>query len=218
MSELQSLRVPPANGKAAQAVLVILHGWGANAFDVQALARFVNLPGVEMFFPDAPFPHPQAPGGKMWYDFPANFGFQTSPGFADRSDLTTSRKLLKEFLKALPDRTGVPLDRTFLGGFSQGGAMTLDVGLSLPLAGLLVLSGYLHAPLQPQRSELPPVLLVHGRQDLVVPLAAAQQTRDALQALGVNLRYQEYTMGHEISPIVLQQMQIFVKDLLTVNQ
>lgn len=218
MSELQSLRVPPANGQAAQAVLVILHGWGANAFDVQTIAKFINLPSVEMFFPDAPFPHPQALGGKMWYDFPAEFRFQTSPEFADRPDLATSRELLKEFLKVLPDRTGVPLDRTFLGGFSQGGAMTLDVGLSLPLAGLLVLSGYLHAPLQPQSREFPPVLLVHGRQDLVVPLVAAHQTRDVLQALGVNLRYQEYNMGHEISPLVLQQIQIFVKDQLSSYQ
>jgi phospholipase/carboxylesterase len=174
----------------------------------------MQLPDCWLIFADAPFPQPYAPNGRMWYDFPSNFSFQSTPGFADRADLATSRQQLTDLLQSLPDRTQMPLSQTLLGGFSQGGAMTLEVGLNLPLAGLMVLSGYLHAPLRPQARQVPPVLMVHGRQDTVVPLAAAHQARSAFEARRVNLRYQEYDMGHEISLTVLHQMQIFVKDVL----
>lgn len=95
--------------------------------------------------------------------------------------------------------------------------MTLDVGERLPLAGLMVLSGYLHAPLQPQQTSLPPILMIHGRQDQVVPLQAAHQTRDSLQALGITPQYQEYDMGHEVQPIAFSQIQSFVKELLPIH-
>lgn len=214
VSSLQAISVPPASGQPPQGLIVVMHGWGANAQDVLALANFISLPDFQLVFPNAPFPHPQVPGGRMWYDFPGSFNFQMTPGFADRSDLAASRQALTGFLQSLPEQTGVPLSRTILGGFSQGGAMTLDVGLNFPLAGLMVLSGYLHAPLLAQAADLPSVLMVHGRQDMVVPLAAARQAQAALQVLKVDLRYQEYDMGHEIAPIVLQQMQIFIKDVL----
>jgi len=210
---LQAITVPPTTGQPPQGAIVILHGWGANAQDVLSLANFIDLPDYQMVFPDAPFAHPQVTGGKMWYNFPSNFQFQSTEGFRDRPDLSASRQSLTEFLTALPAQTGVPLTQTILGGFSQGGAMTLDVGLSLPLAGLMVLSGYLHAPLQLAGTSFPPVLMVHGRQDAVVPLSAAHQAKDGLQNLGVKLQYVEFDMGHEIQPVVLEQMQSFAKDL-----
>jgi phospholipase/carboxylesterase len=193
---------------------VILHGWGANAQDVLGLAGFINLPDVQMVFPDAPFNHPYTPGGRMWYDFPPDFRFEGSTGFRDRRDLSTSRQQLTEFLKTLEAETGIPSAQTVLGGFSQGGAMTLDVGLDLPLAGLMILSGYLHAPLHLAAAPISPVLMVHGTQDTVVPLAAAHQARDSLKFLGANLRYHEYRMGHEIQPVVLGEIQSFVKEVL----
>jgi phospholipase/carboxylesterase len=213
--QLQAIAVPPKSGLPAEGTLVILHGWGANAQDVLGLANFINLPNFQMIFPDAPFSHPHVPGGKMWYDFTAEFNFQSTPGFQSRPDISSSRQLLLDFLTSLEEKTDVPLSRTVLGGFSQGGAMTLDVGLTFPLAGLMVLSGYLHAPLQPQTKPFPPVLMVHGRQDAVVPLSAAHQARDSLQALNVDLQYHEFEMGHEIQPPVLVQMQKFVEDMFS---
>jgi phospholipase/carboxylesterase len=78
----------------------------------------------------------------------------------------------------------------------------------------MVLSGYLHAPIAHQQAAFPPVLMVHGRQDLVVPLSAAQQALSSLKGVGVQVRYQEFDMGHEIQPIVLDKVQSFVKELL----
>ena len=95
--------------------------------------------------------------------------------------------------------------------------MTLDVGVRLPLAGLMILSGYLHAPLQPQQTSLPPTLMIHGRQDQVVPLQAAHQARDSLVEIGITPNYQEYDMGHEIQPIALRQIQSFVKEFLPID-
>lgn len=150
----------------------------------------------------------------MWYDFPSHFSFQSTPEFRTRNDLSTSRELLLEFLHTLPATTGVPLSRICLGGFSQGGAMTLDVGLGLPLAGLMVLSGYLHAPIVPPQKPIAPILMVHGTQDLVVPLVAAQQAHQSLKSLGAAVEYQEFEMGHEIPLIVLKKIQSFVEELL----
>ncbi|XGV96894.1 MAG: alpha/beta hydrolase [Leptolyngbya sp. BL-A-14] len=215
---LNAITVPTASGQTPRGLLVMLHGWGASAQDVLSLSSFINLPGFQLVFPDAPFPHPYAAAGRMWYDFPSNFNFQGTPAFRDREDLSTSRQQLTDLLNALGTSTGVPLSRTILGGFSQGGAMTLDVGLSLPLAGLMVLSGYLHAPIVPPQTSIPPILMVHGTQDLVVPVAAARQALHNLEGLGTKVQYQEFEMGHEISPNVLKKIQSFVEEMLPDNK
>jgi len=180
-------------------LLVMLHGWGDRAGNLAALGETFELNGGQLWFPDAPFAHPHVPGGRMWYDLQQ----------WDEQGLAQSRQQLHDWLRALPAATGVPLARTVLAGFSQGGAMALDVGLQWPLAGVCSLSGYLHA--QPQTAtEPPPVLMVHGRQDPVVPLQAAQQAQQALAAAGVALDYRERDMQHELPPPVLEQIREFV--------
>lgn len=156
-----------------------------------------------MIFPNAPFSHPQAPGGKAWYALEKS----------DYAGLAESRQKLKDWLLSLEKEIGIPLSQTVLAGFSQGGAMTLDVGLSLPLAGICSLSGYLHS--LPQGGEhSPPVLIVHGKQDQVVPLKLAQQARDELGKLGIEVDYHEFNMGHEIQPEVLTIIHSFIKKTL----
>jgi phospholipase/carboxylesterase len=215
---LEAIAVPPDSGQTPEGLVVLLHGWGANFQDLLSLAPFLDLPAYQFIFPNAPFPHPYSPGGRMWYDFPADYQFVGSAEFGDRADLSASRQKLQEFLLSLEGETGIPLNRTILGGFSQGGAMTLDVGLHLPVAALMVLSGYLHAPIQPPVTTGMPLLMVHGRQDLVVPIQAARQARENLQRLGLKLDYQEYDMGHEIQPLVLEEIQKFVKQVLTSHE
>ena len=91
--------------------------------------------------------------------------------------------------------------------------MTLDVGLSLPLAGLMILSGYQHGALNPG-AKIPPILMVHGKQDQVVPLAAAHRAKANLEQLGMSIDYHEFDMGHEISPLVLNEIYEFVQKIL----
>ncbi|NER81575.1 MAG: esterase, partial [Leptolyngbya sp. SIO1D8] len=195
-------------------LFVGLHGWGANAQDLAALADYLALPGYYMIFPDAPFPHPYAPAGYMWYSFPAEYDFQTPHDFEQQADLQESRQQLKAWFTQIAQETGIPPEKTVVAGFSQGGAMTMDVGLQLPLAGALVLSGYLHSTPTPH-PQLGPVLVVHGRQDPVVPIQKAHLTRKVLNNQQVNLTYQEFEMGHEISPLVLQQIRLFCHQLDT---
>jgi phospholipase/carboxylesterase len=214
---LYSISVPPQNGRSPQAAIVLLHGWGANCQDLAGLADYLNLSNYQLVFPEAPFPHPYNPIGKMWYTFPQDYRFLGGAEFGDRADLATSRQQLIQFLTDFSQIANIPFSQIILGGFSQGGAMTLDVGVRLPLAGLMVLSGYLHAPLQPQQTSLPPTLIIHGKQDQVVPLQAAHQARDTLQTLGVTPTYQEYDMGHEIQPVVFSQIQSFVKEFLPID-
>jgi phospholipase/carboxylesterase len=160
-----------------------------------------NLPEYQFLFPDAPYSNSY--GGRMWY----NLRNQDDQG------LQGSRQQLTDWLKSLESSTGVPLSRTILAGFSQGAAMTLDVGLSLPLAGLVCLSGYLHSKPEPTaRKSFPPVLIVHGRQDYMVPLSSAQSARDSLTASGVTVKYQEFDMGHIVIPPVLALMRSFILD------
>lgn len=205
---LQAIAIPAAH---SQGVLVALHGWGANAQDLVGLAQFLDLPDRTLIFPDAPFQHPDSEIGRMWYGFPSEYSFLSNPAFQQQPDLQQSRQQLSEFLLALPEKTGVPLDRTVLAGFSQGGAMTLDVGSQLPLAALLILSGYMHSPIDAIDPAIGKILIVHGRQDQVVPLRAAVQMRDRLQKIAAPVEYHEFEMGHEIRPIVLQIVQNFMK-------
>lgn len=177
-----------------------MHGWGANAQDLMTVAPMLRLSEYQFIFPQGPFPHPQAPSGRAWY------ALETG----QYNGLEQSQKQLKEWLPTLEASTGVPLSRTILGGFSQGGAMTLDVGRYLPVAGLIVLSGYLHFSPEPVPHSLPPVLIVHGRQDPVVPLRAAIQAKTVFEQLGAKVQYQEFNMGHEIRPEVLTVIQSFV--------
>lgn len=199
-----------AKSEPAKSAIVMLHGWGANAQDVAFLCSLIKLPDVQFILPNAPFPHPYSSEGRMWYDL-SNVNFSTD--LSQRSDLLSSRQQLTDWLNSLEKSTGIPLSRTILGGFSQGGAMTLDVGLSLPLAGLMILSGYQHAVLNPGAT-VPPILMVHGRQDQVVPIAAARQAKANLEGLGLAIDYQEFEMGHEISPLVLNELYKFAQKTL----
>lgn len=197
---LKAIAVPASEGKEPVGLIVTLHGWGANAQDLASLVPFLNLPDFQFMFPDAPFPHPYSSTGKMWY----NLSSQEHQGYQE------SRQMLTQWLQSLESSTGVPLSRTILSGFSQGAAMTLDVGLGLPLAGLVALSGYLHPVSYPENSKFPPVLIVHGKQDSVVPLKAAVNARDNLTGLGIAVEYHEFDMAHEIRPEVLPVIRNFV--------
>jgi phospholipase/carboxylesterase len=187
----------------AQGAIVALHGWGANCDDLVSLAPLVGLANYQWICPEAPFNHPM-PNGKMWYDLQS----------LDAEGLAKSCELLSQFIEDLPTLTGIPLEKTFLLGFSQGGAMTLDVGLVFPFAGLISLSGYLHIAeeeLQELSGEIfPPILIAHGTEDTVVPIGAARNARQLFERLGATVEYEEYAMSHEIRPETCDRIQQFI--------
>ena len=185
-------------------LLVVLHGWGANYQDFVPFAKVLNLPNFGYMFPNAPFNHFQVPGGKAWYAL-ENKSF---------TGLAESRQLLLDWLNSLEASTGVPVERTIMAGFSQGGAMTLDVGLTLPLAALGSFSGYLHYEPQIQSDKTyPPTLIVHGTKDPVVPLQAAIKARDELNKIGVPVQYREFDMAHEVKDEAIALFKQFIQQI-----
>ena len=174
--------VPP------QARLVLLHGWGADADDLlmlgAALAKQTHLP-LELVALPAPEPHPQGVG-RQWYGlFPA-----------DWDAVPTAETGLRNRLMDLAEDS-LPLNRTVVLGFSQGAAMALSTGCDLPLAGLIACSGYPH-PHWTAPAERPPVLLIHGRQDEVVPCSAAEEIQHRLASGRADVSLSMFDGGHTI--------------------
>ncbi|AFY72317.1 putative esterase [Synechococcus sp. PCC 7502] len=186
-----------------QGVIIALHGWGANAEDLAELAPILNLPNYTKLFVQAPFDHPNVYGGRMWYDF-------QNP---NSNQLAESRSQLKTYIASIVTSESFSHLPVFLLGFSQGGAMTLDVGLELKLAGLISLSGYLHSDIANNAIATPiftPILIVHGVRDAVVPVIAAQSAKTTLTKLGAKVSYHEFDMGHEINLEAIATVRNFI--------
>jgi phospholipase/carboxylesterase len=202
---LESITIPPKNGQTPKNLIVMLHGWGANAEDLASLAPYLDLPDCAFVFPNAPYPYPYSPTGRAWYDLQVENMYQ---------GLKESREILTAWIQSLEGSAGVPLSQTILSGFSQGGAMTLDVGLSLPLAGLVAMSGYLHSDITTLKNNyLTPVLIMHGKKDKVVPLQAAVKARETLESLGIMVQYQEFDAEHEINMEMLGVLRKFLLNI-----
>ncbi|KLD76549.1 alpha/beta hydrolase [Xanthomonas hyacinthi] len=183
-----------------------LHGLGADGHDFAPLVPELLRPGwpaLRFVFPHAPVRAVTINNGvrmRAWYDI-------VSPDFSNRADSAgvAASVVLVEELIAREHARGVPAERLLLAGFSQGGAITLAAGLrrERPLAGLIALSSYLpevagvarwHAPAALSQ----PLFMAHGQGDPVIPQAYAEQTAQALQALGMPVQWQRYPMAHQV--------------------
>lgn len=183
-----------------------LHGLGADGHDfapiVPELVRG-DWPALRFVFPHAPVRAVTINNGmrmRAWYDIRALDLAQR----ADEAGVLDSVAEV-EALIAREGARGVPPSRIVLAGFSQGGAVTLAAGLrrAEPLAGLVGLSTYLPAPQTAAAAlaagaQRQPVFMAHGTQDPVVPLAAGQQSAEALRALGFQVDWRTYPMQHAV--------------------
>ena len=192
------------------AAVIVLHGLGADGNDFVPIAQELNLSAigaVRFVFPHAPIRPVSVNGGhemRAWYDI---YGAELTPGGQKKEDeagLRASQRAIEEVIAAQV-ASGIPASRIVLAGFSQGCAMTLMTGLrhADKLAGLVGLSGYLPlaAHTAAERSTAnanTPIFLVHGRQDPVIALARATDSRDALVALGYPVEWHEYPMPHSV--------------------
>ncbi|MDM7327371.1 MAG: dienelactone hydrolase family protein [Thermosynechococcus sp. Uc] len=209
MVKLQFLALPDPPIAAAHSLL-LLHGWGANAADLISLGSLL-APQAQTYAAEAPFPHPYVAQGRMWYDLNQHDALSGSLLLDERAtDLATSEAALREWIASLP----IDLSRTILGGFSQGGALTLAVGLTLPLAGLVVFSGYVVRP-PVVTTTAPPVLMIHGTADPIVPFASAQASWQALQAAGVKGVFHALPMAHEINDTAIAIARRFIENALS---
>jgi phospholipase/carboxylesterase len=215
MTKLTGPERPAASGVADSAV-VFLHGYGADGNDLIGLAEPLapHLPNTRFLAPNAPERCPGNPMGFQWFPIPWLDG---SPEAAARASAAVAFGLLDGWLDDLAVQT--PPERTILFGFSQGTMMALQVGLRRKeaLGGIVGFSGRLLNPetLAAQIQTRPPVLLVHGDQDPMVPFESLGQAAAALTGVGVPTQtYVSRGTAHGIAPDGLGLSLRFIRERL----
>ncbi|MGL6211961.1 MAG: alpha/beta hydrolase [Paracoccaceae bacterium] len=215
MRELRFDRKPALSGKA-RSLLVFLHGYGANGADLFGLADPLapHLPDTVFLAPDAPEPT-QGGYGLQWFPIPWLDG---SSEEAAREGLARASADLNHFLDAQLAKEGLDDSALCLLGFSQGAMIAMHVAprRKVAMAGVVVISGRLLAPEQiGEITAKPPVLLIHGDDDQVVPFANMAHAGDVLTGAGIETYgHVMRGTGHGIAPDGLSVALAFLKDKL----
>ena len=201
---LSGPRLPPARGTATHLV-VLCHGYGADGNDLIGLAPHWQriLPTAAFVAPNAPERVPGAPSGYQW--FPIQ---RLDPGEMQRGVESVSG-LLNDFLDAELARLELPADRLALVGFSQGTMMSLQVGLRRPMkpAAIVGYSGMLArgTELEPLPPDTPPILMVHGDADQMIPAQAMLASVGMLGGSGAAVQWHiSRGLGHGIDQAGLE--------------
>lgn len=200
--ELDCVRLE--SGADPRASVIWLHGLGADATDFEPLVPMLDLPTpVRFIFPNAPVRPITINGGmemRAWYDI--------DPGapLAGSEDIKASAVAIANIVEQEIE-VGIASEKIALAGFSQGGVIALELGLSFPqkLAGIMALSTYLHDHEQvTQRINLAnvdtPIFMAHGLSDPMIPITRAITSRQTLLDLNYSVEWHEYAMGHQVCP------------------
>jgi phospholipase/carboxylesterase len=197
VATLDALRWGPASGGPARHLVVLAHGLGADGHDLIDLAPLwaKALPDALFAAPHAPEPNDASAFGRQWFALWDRTPAQLATGVA------SGAASLLGFVEAELARLGLPADRVALMGFSQGAMVSLHAGLHRAVAprAILAYAGALLDPSLPERADRPPVLLVHGEADQVVPAAASAAAAATLRAAGVAVDLQTIPgLGHAL--------------------
>ncbi len=187
-------------------LVILLHGFGANMYDLASLAEMIDETGYVYAFPNAPYPMTTGNGYSFSWATGRDGVVQPPAG------TPTPDEMLAAFIAEVMEQTGTPAGDVVLGGFSQGGGVTLRYGLPRPEAfrGLVVMSGAFRDA-DTLRDQLPaertqPIFISHGRQDPQITLDRAHETLAFLTEAGYDPAYHEYDMGHQIPPAVIEDL------------
>lgn len=214
---LASKRRASASGET-KSVVVFLHGYGADGADLLGLADPLapHLPDTVFLAPDAPERSTVNPMGYQWFPIPWLDGSDVGEAEAAMDRAVDD---LNGWLDNVLVEEGIAASQLVLVGFSQGTMMSLHVALRRdePIAALVGFSGRLLRPevLEDEITVRPPVLLIHGDQDDVVPPESLPAAAEALQAAGVDV-FAHIMKGtaHGIAPDGLQVALAFIRDRL----
>jgi phospholipase/carboxylesterase len=209
-------RERPASGDPA-GLLVLHHGRGADEVDLLGLGDALDpARRLQVVTPRAPLRLPELPG-YHWYVVPR-------VGYPDPPTFHAAYRQLAAFHDQLFERTGVPPERTVLGGFSMGSVMSYALGLGRdrpPPAGILAFSGFIPvvegwAPELERRRQLR-VFIAHGRHDPIMDIAFAERARALVAAGGLPVEYHESDVGHSIDPATLPRAIEWLSDTLQLD-
>lgn len=221
MTALPCIEIETAPNPSAS--VIWLHGLGADGNDFVPIIPQLNLsecPAIRFVFPSAPSMAVTINGGYVmpaWYDI-------TERAINAREDLAGIHKsaaAISELIEREASR-GIAYENIVLAGFSQGCAMSLQIGLRFPhtLAGIMALSGYLPLAksLAHERSEAnskTPIFMAHGVWDAVITLERAEASADALEKLGYQVDWNTYPMEHSLHPDELVDISRFLTVVLS---
>jgi phospholipase/carboxylesterase len=207
---------PPHSGGKAKRLVILLHGLGADGNDLIGLAPYwaPHMPDVEFLSPNAPFPCDMAPYGYQW------LSARDSSPEARLSGARAAAAILDAFITEELARRELSESDLALVGFSQGCMMSLFVGprREHPIAGIVGYSGRLIAPelLGAEIRARPPVLLVHGTDDPMVPYGSMMEAEAALKAADVSVETLTCPgIGHSIDGPGLQRGGQFLRRVLS---
>ncbi len=209
---LHHLLRPNADGEPRPPALFMLHGFGSNEEDLFSFAP--ELPD-DLFVISLRAPYQLPPYGHAWY----SINFEAPRGkWNDVGQAIKSRELLLETIETAIAKYHLDASRISLLGFSQGSILSYALALSYPerVKSVIALSGYVDPEmLAPEyRSRDLSGLKVyasHGQTDMVIPVAWAQQSAEFIKSLGIDLQYEEFPVGHGVSPQNLANFKSWMK-------
>lgn len=193
----------PAAGEPAGG-LILFHGRGTSEYDLYPLLDALDpehrLVGAT---PRGPLALP--PGGAHWY-------VVREVGYPDQRTFTAAYDAASSWLDAFARETGIPLERTVFGGFSQGAAMTyaLALGRGRPRpAGIIPLSGFIPTVdgFELDLESPPPAAIGHGIYDPVIPVDWSRRAKARLEEAGGEVLYRESPIPHSVDPTFLPELQ-----------
>lgn len=215
MKIVNGASLQPLSGGRPKQIVLLLHGYGSNGADLIFLA-----PHWQRALPDALFLAPHAPqrcgarsAGYQWWPLAAFDPRALAAGAA------TAAPAINDFIDKKLGQYQLSEQHLALVGFSQGTMMALHVGLrrTNKVAGIVGYSGMLTGPAELAHHPItkPPVLLIHGAADPIVPVAALHAAERSLKALGLDVRSHVSTgLGHSVDPIGLKLGGEFVAEVL----
>jgi phospholipase/carboxylesterase len=219
MAEINGPRIEPKGGKAKQLV-VLLHGYGADGNDLIEIGRQWRgmLPDAAFVAPHAPEPCGMSPMGRQWFALTMRDPDERWRG------VIKARPVLDAFLDAELARLGLDESRLSLVGFSQGTMMALHVGLRrrrapasiLGYSGVLVGPEHLNeAVARDAGGAPPPILLVHGDQDQLIPFEALFESAEDLAKANIPCQWHlSLGVGHGIDNGGLRHGGLFIAKAL----
>ena len=219
VNELNVKEKMPTSGLLKK-VVIFLHGYGADGADLFSLSDPLSEQLPDCFFasPDAPRRCGASPFGFEWFPIPDIDG-STIPDMMQA--LASSEKLIIKLIDSYKERFSIKYSDIVLLGFSQGCMISLNIGLRQlnNIGGIVGISGRLLMPetlVESKKDSYPPIILIHGDADEVVPISSMYDAEKVLNKINVNFStHVSKNVGHGIAPDGLSKALEFIKNIFS---
>ena len=191
----------PKTIKDQNPLLILLHGYGSNEEDLFSFAP--ELPD-DSYVISVRAPYDLQPYGHAWYAI--HFDADENK-FSDNVQAKQSVEIIASFIDEIVKQYPIDTENVTLIGFSQGAILSYATALTYPekISKVVTLSGYFNQEILPEVIDTKAIshlkfFVSHGSVDQVIPVEWARKAKPALENLGLEVEYQEYPIGHGVSP------------------